>query len=137
MNSTSAVAATARRSAAWERSRPLGGAHVLAGLWDRLGIAGQFRSLPGERGFAIDMERVLFALVANRCLEPSSKLAATEWMGHDVVIPGLEKLDVQHCYRAMDFLLENAEVVQERVFFAVADLLNLDVALLFCDTTLT
>jgi transposase len=120
-----------------ERSRPLGGAYVLAALWDRLGIAAQLRALLEERGFAIDVERVLFALVANRCLEPSSKLAATEWVGHDVVIPDLKKLDVQHCYRAMDFLLENAEVVQERVFFAVADLLNLEVDLLFFDTTST
>ena len=120
-----------------ERSRPLGGAYVLAALWDRLGIAEQLRTLLRERGFAVDIERVLFALVANRCLEPSSKLACTEWVSRDVVIPGLETLDVQHCYRAMDFLLENAEVVQERVFFSVANLLNLEVDLLFFDTTST
>ncbi len=118
-----------------ERSRRLGGAHVLAALWDRLGIAEQLRTLLRERGFGVDVERVLFALVANRCLEPSSKLACTEWVSQDVVIPGLTSLDVQHCYWAMDFLLENAEVVQERVFFAVANLLNLEVDLLFFDTT--
>ncbi|MGP8160501.1 MAG: IS1634 family transposase [Candidatus Dormibacteria bacterium] len=120
-----------------ERSRSLGGAHVLSALWDRLGIAEQLRGLLRERGFAVDVERVLFALVANRCLEPHSKLACTEWVSQDVVIPGLASLDVQHCYRAMDFLLENAEVVQERVFFAVANLLNLEVDLLFFDTTST
>jgi hypothetical protein len=38
-----------------------------------------------------------------------------------LVIPGLEQLDVQHCYRAMDFLQENAEVGSEWVFFAVAN----------------
>ena len=120
-----------------ERSRPLGGAHVLAALWERLGIAEQLRSLLRERGFSVDVERVLFALVANRCLEPGSKLACIEWVSRDVVIPGLAQLDVQHCYRAMDFLLENAEAVQERVFFAVANLLNLEVDLLFFDTTST
>ena len=35
------------------------------------------------------VERVLFALVANRALAPSSKLAATSWIAHDVHLPGL------------------------------------------------
>jgi transposase len=120
-----------------ERSRPLGGAYALAGLWARLGIGEQLRRLLREREFATDIERVLFALVANRCLEPASKLATSEWVGSDVVIPGLATLDVQHAYRAMDFLVENAEAVQERVFFSVASLLNLEVDLLFFDTTST
>ena len=110
---------------------------VLAALWDRLGIADELRRLLRERGFGVDVERVLFALVANRCLEPSSKRAATEWVEQDVVIPGLATLDVQHCYRAMDVLLEHGHLVQERVFFTVASLLNLEVDLLFFDTTST
>jgi hypothetical protein len=120
-----------------ERSRPLGGSYTLAVLWDRLGIAEQLRGLLREREFGADVERVLFALVANRCLEPGSKLACSEWVGSEVVVPGLERLSVQHAYRAMDFLVENAEAVQERVFFSVASLLNLEVDLLFFDTTST
>jgi len=38
------------------------------------------------------------------------------------MIPGLGKLEVQHCYRAMDFLLESEEEIQHKVFKAVADL---------------
>ncbi len=120
-----------------ERSRPLGGAVVLAALWDRLGIADELRRLLRERGFGVDIERILFALVANRCLAPSSKRAATEWVAQDVVIPGLPTLDVQHCYRAMDVLLTHGDLVQERVFSSVATLLNLEVDLLFFDTTST
>ncbi|HUZ30219.1 MAG TPA: IS1634 family transposase [Solirubrobacteraceae bacterium] len=119
------------------RSRPLGGAYALDVLWQRLGIAEQLRTLLAEREFSTDIERTLFALVANRCLDPASKLAASEWVGEDVVIRGMEHLDVQHAYRAMDFLVENAEAIQERVFFAVASLLNLEVDLLFFDTTST
>jgi hypothetical protein len=33
----------------------------------------------GPRRFATDVERVLFALVANRALDLCSKLAAAEW----------------------------------------------------------
>jgi hypothetical protein len=64
------------------------------------------------------VERVLFALVANRALEPCSKLAATEWAGRDVAIPGLDGFSDDQAYRAMDLLVEADATaqVQEAVF---------------------
>src|SRR6266508_2299416 len=109
-------------------SRPLGGAWLLDALWQRLGIPAALRELLGGRRFATDVERVLFALVANRALAPCSKLAAAEWASSDVAIPGLEAMDDDQAYRALDLLVEaDAEAkVQEAVFFACADLLNLE-----------
>jgi hypothetical protein len=56
------------------------------------------------------VERVLFALVANRVLAPCSKLAATRWIAGDVAIDGLDEVDREinedTCYRAMDALLD-------------------------------
>jgi hypothetical protein len=120
-------------------SRPLGGAWLLDALWRRLGVAEALRGLLGPRRFATDVERVLFALVANRALAPCSKLAAAEWASEDVAIPGLARMDDDQAYRALDLLVEaDAEAkVQEAVFFACADLLNLEVDLLFFDTTST
>ena len=120
-------------------SRPLGGAWLLDGLWRRLGVAEALRELLGPRRFATDVERVLFALVANRALAPCSKLAAAGWACEDVAIPGLEAMDEDQAYRALDLLVEaDAEAkLQEAVFFACADLLNLEVDLLFFDTTST
>ena len=120
-------------------SRPLGGAWLLDALWRRLGVGEALRELLGARRFATDVERVLFALVANRALAPCSKLAAAEWACEDVAIPGLERMDDDQAYRALDLLVEaDAEAkVQEAVFFACADLLNLEVDLLFFDTTST
>ena len=120
-------------------SRPLGGTWLLDALWRRLGVAEALRELLGARRFATDVERVLFALVANRALAPCSKLAAAEWACEDVAIPGLEAMDDDQAYRALDLLIEaDAEAkVQESVFFACADLLNLEVDLLFFDTTST
>lgn len=120
-------------------SRPLGGAWLLDALWRRLGVAEALRGVVGARRFATDVERVLFALVCNRALAPCSKLAAAEWASHDVAIPGLESMDDDHAYRALDLLVEaDAEAkVQEAVFFCCADLLNLEVDLLFFDTTST
>ena len=120
-------------------SRPLGTAWLLDGLWARLGIAAALRDAVGARRFATDVERVLFALVANRAIDPCSKLAAAEWASNDVAIPGLATMDEDQAYRAMDLLVD-ADVegqVQRSVFFAAADLLNLEVDLLLFDTTST
>ncbi|HZG84161.1 MAG TPA: IS1634 family transposase [Paenibacillus sp.] len=118
-------------------SKPLGGAWLLDALWDKLQIGKALTRHLADRRFAAPMERTLFAMVANRALDPSSKLAAEDWVAHDVVIPGLPSFDVQQGYRAMDFLFESGEAIQREVFHAVADLLNLEVDLLFFDTTST
>ena len=120
-------------------SKPMGTAHLLDGLWRQLGVDTALRRVLGSRRFTTDVERVLFALVANRAIDPASKLAAAEWATCDVAIPGLAGMDEDQAYRAMDLLVEaDAQAkVQEAVFFAVADLLNLEVDLLLFDTTST
>jgi transposase len=120
-------------------SRPIGASWLLDGLWQRLEIGRAFRTIADGRRFTTSIERVLFALVANRAIEPMSKLSAAEWAGQDVIIPGLGGMDDDQAYRAMDLLVEaDAQAqVQQAVFFAVAHLLNLEVDLLFFDTTST
>ena len=120
-------------------SRPMGTAWLLDGLWSQLGVAAALAKVLGARRFTTDVERVLFALVANRAIDPVSKLAAAEWASNDVAITGLESMDEDQAYRAMDLLIDadTDAQVQEAVFFAVADLLNLEVDLLFFDTTST
>ena len=120
-------------------ARPIGASWLLDGLWKRLEIDQSLRKVADGRRFTTNMERVLFALVANRAIEPMSKLSAAEWAGEDVVIAGLGGMDDDQAYRAMDLLVEaDAQAqVQQAVFFAVANLLNLEVDLLFFDTTST
>ena len=120
-------------------SRPVGTVHLLDGLWQALGVDAALRKVLGPRRFTTDVERVLFALVASRAIDPMSKLSAAEWASNDVAIDGLEAMDEDQAYRAMDLLVEaDAQAgVQEAVFFAVAGLLNLEVDLLFFDTTST
>src|SRR5690606_39849977 len=59
------------------------------------------------------------------------------WVREQVAIPGLGEIPLQQLYRAMDFLLEVHEELQREVYYAVADLLNLEVDLLYFDTTST
>jgi transposase len=122
-----------------ESSRTLGAVWLLDALWQRLGVAGALAKLLGTRRFGTDVERVLFALVCNRATDPMSKLGAAEWASQDAAIPRLAGMDDDQAYRAMDLLVTaDAEArVQEAVFFAAATLLNLEVDLLFFDTTST
>src|SRR6266852_1868937 len=117
--------------------RPLGGTWVLDALWGRLGIGPAMRKLLAGRRLDASAERVLFALVANRALAPSSKLAAARWVNEDVLISGLGATTDDACYRAMDWLLEVSGALEEEIFGKVSDLLDLEVDLLFFDTTST
>jgi len=118
-------------------SRPAGGTHVLDQLWRRLGLGEAVRTTLTRRRLSPDTERVLFALVANRALAASSKLAAADWICGDVHIDGLDETSDDACYRAMDHLLTIEPVLAEQACYQVTDLLNLEVDLLFFDTTST
>jgi Transposase DDE domain len=131
------LAATAGEGLAFVESHPLGGVWALDGLWRRLGIDQTMRRLLKGRRLDPSAERVLFALVANRALAPSSKLAAAGWVNDDVAIPGLAATSDDACYRAMDWLLEIHHELEQAIFGQVATLLDLEVDLLFFDTTST
>jgi hypothetical protein len=119
------------------RSRPAGGAYLLKALWDRLHIGACLKAALKDREFTAPVEQALFAMVANRALSPSSKLAIEQWAAEEVFLGDEAPLQVQHFYRAMDFLLEHAESLQKEVFWSTASLLNLTVDLIFFDTTNT
>ncbi len=129
--------AAAGKGLEFTEARPLGGTWVLDALWARLQIGTAMRRLLKGRRLDDSAERVLFALVANRALAPSSKLAAARWISEDVLIEGLPVTTDDACYRAMDWLLQIKEPLEKEVFGQVADLLNLEVDLLFFDTTST
>jgi transposase len=121
------------------RTWTFGGTHLLDALWRELRLDEFFSHALEARAFAQPVERAIFALVAHRALAPASKLACSRWAGASAWIPGLERggaeLDVQHLYRAMDFLHDAMPELQEHLYFQVTDLLSADVSVLFYDTT--
>jgi hypothetical protein len=119
-------------------SRRLGGSWVLDRLWERLGIGAAIRQVAAGRRLDGDtVERVVFALVAQRALEPASKLAATRWVAERVAIDGCAGLSDDQAYRGMDFLLDALDEIAAQIFGSVAHLLNLDLDIVFVDTTST
>ena len=81
-----------RRLARW-RVLTLGvwvGRGRLDQVWERLGLGAAVRRVAeGRRLDGEAVERVIFALVAQRALEPGSKLAATGWVAERVAVQGL------------------------------------------------
>lgn len=79
----------------------------------------------------------MFALVAQRALAPTSKLAGTRWVAERVAVRSPTKLPDDQAYRATDFLLEALPEIAGELLGSVAHLLNLDLDLVFVDTPST
>lgn len=116
-------------------AKEFGGLHLLRALWERLGLGEEIRRAVKGRPTAALLAEAAFLIVANRALAPESKLGLYERWFSDVYWPEAEGLELHHLYLAMDLLAEEKERLEEAVFFRVADLLSLDVDLLFYDTT--
>jgi transposase len=115
---------------------PYGGVYVLEQIWKEVGVDKVLARCAKKRETKQPFERALFAMVANRALQPYSKLYCWEqWLRAEVFLPDARNVALQHLYRAMDFLEANKVEVEKSVYFAMADLMNADVDLIFYDTT--
>ena len=108
---------------------------VIEALWERLGLRKTLQDIEKTAGVQVPYERALFAMVANRLCDPESKLGVWDRWLSKVYLPSCQGLKLRHMYEAMDLLHAHAEQVEKTVFFQVADLFNLEVDLIFYDTT--
>jgi hypothetical protein len=121
-------------------SRPMGSAWLLRGLWERLHIDRDLLQMLSTRGVTDPawVEGAIFGMVANRALGPCSKHALPEWLQTTVAAAGVpDDTYDEALVRSMDLLLAAQDEIQKSVFFAAADLFNLEVDLLLYDTTST
>lgn len=106
------------------------------GLWEELGIGEAIRTRVSRAGLTAPHEIALFAMAAQRLDDPASKLAcATRWLPDIAWLPEADGLAVDQLYRALDFLAVWSDEIERDVFLRAADLLRLDVDLIFYDTT--
>ena len=119
-----------------ELTREFGTAYVLEAIWERLGLADEFRKIRQNDKCKVEYERGLLAMTLNRLCEPESKLGVWErWLTDRVYLPNGEGLKLHQFYEAMDLFYRHSKEVEEAVFFSTADLFNLKVDLIFFDTT--
>lgn len=118
-----------------EWARSYGGLHVLWALWERLGLGEALLRAAAGRPSAALLAEAAFLIVANRALAPESKLGLYErWLG-ELYWPRADGVELHHFYLALDLLAGEKGRLERSIFFRVADLLSLDVDLLFYDTT--
>ena len=115
---------------------PYGDLYVLEHLWKQIGMPERLPVLTrDDRRRTLPVERACFAMVANRCCAPASKLYCYEqWLREDVRLQAGRGWN-DHLYRSMDFFEQHKETLEKELFFRIADLFSCDVELVFYDTT--
>ena len=118
-----------------EETVSLGTPMVIEALWDRLGLKKTLTDIVKAKGLRIPYERALLAMTANRLCDPESKLGVWDRWLSKVYMPSCEGLKLKHMYEAMDLLYDHAAEIEKAIFFQTANLFNLEVDLIFYDTT--
>jgi transposase len=116
--------------------RDFGVGYLAEARWSRLGLPVFFQKQLRRRKYEAPVERALFALVAHRMTDPGSKLACWDWLEQDAWVPKLQGLQLQHLYRAMDFLDDCHESLEEALYLHRRTLFD-RVELVLYDTTST
>jgi hypothetical protein len=102
-------------------------------LWQTTGIRKVLEdSLQGRR-FGFPVERAVYLTVLHRLFESGSDRACDRWR-EDLGIPGSDTLEIHHLYRAMRWLGDAKDEVEESLFHHRRDLFT-EFSLAFFDTT--
>jgi transposase len=120
-----------------EAAPAVGSVAAVEAVWRRLGLDRWFRSVGDERGAAVLADAV-FAMVANRLVDPCSKRRLPEWVDTDVVMPSwFTPPSPDQYYRALDAVAVCKEVTETELYASLCDLSNLDLRLVCYDITST
>lgn len=115
-------------------AKDLGPALIFRRLWEKLNLDRILKELLAGGEISIDVEEAVFAMVLNRLCDPASKLGVSRWK-ETVYRPEFEKLELHHFYRSLDFLADHKDEIEEKLFERIRDLFNLELDLVFWDTT--
>ncbi|GAW92783.1 transposase [Calderihabitans maritimus] len=117
-------------------AKELGPALVFRRLWEELSLDRILKKLLAGTQITTNVEEAVFAMVLNRLCDPQSKLGVKRWL-ETVYRPEFEQLELHHFYQSLDFLAEHKEQIEVQLFDRVKDLFNVELDLVFWDTTST
>jgi hypothetical protein len=115
-------------------ARALGGMAVVERLWRELKLDTLIRRIGRSRQIEFDLERSVFAMVANRVLEPRSKRGLMSWLD-GVAWSEAERPELHHLYRSLDVLADAKNDLEVRLHQRVRDLFHQQLDLVLYDTT--
>ena len=118
-----------------ETALSFGDVFALHELWKELGFDRALgRALRSGRR-KIDVEALIRAMVFNRLCAPDSKLGCLRWL-ETVAMPDMPgEVTHQHLLRAMDALMDHAELVEAELARQIRPLVDHDLAVIFYDLT--
>lgn len=114
-------------------SQQLGPDLVFGRLWQTTGVQRVLNDLLQGRFFEFPVERAIYLTVLHRLFMSGSDRKAERWR-RDVLVPGTEDIELHHLYRAMRWLGEVKDQVEEALFAGRRDLFT-ELSLAFFDTT--
>lgn len=109
---------------------------VFERLWEELGLKELLVQAARRRKFGFDFERMVFAQVLQRFLEPGSDLRGSKWV-QTVQAEGFETLRLAHFYRSLGPLWDRKKTIEQALYQRGLDLFNQELDLVFFDTTST
>lgn len=102
-------------------------------LWDETGADRVISGVALGRKFSFPVERAIFATVLHRLFVSGSDRSAQQWF-RDVKIEGIEEVELHQVYRAMRWLGETKDEIEEKLYHHNRDLFD-QTSLAFFDTT--
>jgi hypothetical protein len=113
--------------------RKIGPDLIMGRLWKELGINGVMNGLLRGRKYEFEVERAIYFTVLSRLFFPGSDRRALR-ISRDYKVEGIDGLELHHFYRAMAWLGDNREEIEEDLFLRNRDLFS-GLRLVFFDTT--
>jgi transposase len=119
-----------------EQAPMIGTMAAVRHLWDDLGLEQLFARIGEQTGCAFSLADAVFAMLAGRLIDPSSKRRTHRWIVDEVVAPdGFSFPSLDQYYRALDVVCDHKDLIERHVYAAVCDLTNLNLTLACYDLT--
>jgi transposase len=113
-------------------SKQYGPLLIFKRIWQELGLGQVLAHELGGVETEFDPTEAVFNMVLNRLTAPSSKRQLSLW---EETVEGVESFELHQYYRAMDYLVEHKEAIEQGVFHRMRDLFEASVDVVLFDTT--
>lgn len=121
-----------------ELERVCWGAMVYRKMWDQFDLSSMLRLNHKHKFRDKDHEESIFIMMLDRLLCPQSKRAsymARDRYAYQGKLSGLEYLQLQNFYRALDYLADAKEDLEDQLFEKNKNLFNMKIDVVFYDVT--
>ena len=111
----------------------LGWGHVIyKKLWQEYELDRILKYVSEKTKIAYDLPNTVFRMVVQHLLDPCSKLKTYSKQQESV---GLEEVELNHLYRALDVLQQHKEEIEKEIFHNSRTLFNMEVDIVYYDVT--